>query len=108
MKHLFIIMTCLFLSVKVFAQPNNLHFIHFTGYTVETDKIVQDALKSEKVTYTCIPAGILAIEIPSNDAEGEARIAQLLRKKGLQSSSFEFVVLTLETAESSCATFRKP
>ncbi|MDQ3109321.1 MAG: hypothetical protein M3R17_05460 [Bacteroidota bacterium] len=108
MKHLFLITMFLFMGVKLFSQNDNLHFIHFTNYNVATDKLVQEALKSENVTYTCIPSGILAIQFLANDTDGEARIARLLNKKGLADSSFEFVVLTLETAESSCATYRNP
>lgn len=108
MKHLFIIVIFLLSGLRVFAQDGNLHFIHFKNYTVEMDKIVQEALKKEKVTYTCIPSGILAIEISSTDPGGEERIAKLLAKKIPSPGSFEFVTLTLETAESSCLTYRVP
>jgi hypothetical protein len=108
MKHLFIIAIFLLSGLRAFSQDGNLHFIRFTNYNVETDKIVQEALKNEKVTYTCIPSGILAIEISPTDTNGEARIANLLSKKVAKSVTFEFVIITLETAESACATYRIP
>lgn len=108
MKHLFLIVMFLLSGLSAFAQNSNLHFIHFKNYNVETDKMVQEALKNEKVTYTCIPSGILAIEISPSDPNGEERIAKLLAKKLPSPGSFEFVTLTLETAESSCATYRRP
>jgi hypothetical protein len=108
MKHLFLIAMFLFLGLRAFSQSGNLHFIHFTNYNVETDKLVQAALKDEKVTYTCIPSGILAIEFSPNDPDGEARIAKLLAKKVAKPVSFEFVTITLETAETSCSTYRIP
>src|SRR6266498_1498754 len=104
MKHLFILTMFLLTSPRAFSQDGNLHFIHFINYNEETDKKVQEVLKSEKVTYTCIPSGILAIEISPNDPNGEARIAKLLNKKFSKTVSFEFVSITLETAKSSCAT----
>lgn len=108
MKHLFILTMLLLSNLKAFSQDGNLHFIHFTNYNAETDKKVQEALKGEKVTYTCIPSGILAIEISPDDPNGEARIAKLLNRKFSRAVSFEFVSITLETAESSCSTYRLP
>lgn len=108
MKQLFIIAMFLLSGLSAFSQDGNLHFIRFTNYNVETDKIVQEALKNEKVTYTCIPSGILAVEISPNDADGETRIAKLLAKKVAKPVSFEFVIITLETAESACSTYRIP
>jgi hypothetical protein len=108
MKHLFILTMLLLSGQRAFSQDGNLHFIHFTAYNAEKDKIVKEELKGEKVTYTCIPSGILAIEISPNDPHGEARIAKLLNKKISQTGPFEFVSITLETAESSCSTYRLP
>lgn len=108
MKHLFIIAIFLLTGLRAFAQDDNLRFIHFTNYNVETDKIVQEALKSEKVTYTCIASGILAVEISPGDTQGEARITKLLANKVSPQVAFEFVTITLETAESACSTYRIP
>ncbi len=109
MKHLLFISILLLLFVKGFSQNDNpnLHFIQFNNYSVEMDKVVKEALKGENITYTCIPSGIVAIEISSSDPGGEERIAQLLSKK-IPSPSFEFVQITLEAAENSCATHRVP
>ncbi len=109
MKHLFFITLLLLLCVKGFSQNENssLYFIHFNNYTVEMDKVVKEALKGEKVTYTCIPSGIVAIEVSSTDPGGKERIANLLSKK-IPNPSFEFVSITQEAAESSCATLRVP
>lgn len=108
MKHLFITTMLLLTSLRAFSQDGNLHFIHFQNYNTEMDKAVQEALKGEKVTYTCVPSGILAIEISPEDPNGEARIAKLLKRKISSPVSFEFVSITLETAQSSCSTYRLP
>jgi hypothetical protein len=103
MKHFFIIGMFLLLGLNGFSQDGNLHFIRFTGYNAETDKIVQEALKSENVAYTCVSSGIIAIELSPGDANGEARITRLLSRK--INTSFEFVTITLDTAKGACSTY---
>lgn len=104
MKHFFIIGMFLLLGLSGLSQTDNLHFIRFSNYNTETDKIVQEALKDEKVTYTCVPSGIIAIEISPSDKDGEARITKLLGRK-INNTTFEFVTITLDTAQGACSTY---
>jgi hypothetical protein len=104
MKHFFIIGMFLLLGLRGLSQDANLHFIRFTNYNAETDKIVQEALKNEKVTYTCVASGIIAIEFSPSDTNGEARITKLLSRK-INKTTFEFVTITLDTAKGACSTY---
>jgi|GEM_PF-3040607 len=108
MKHLVIIAVFLLAGIiPVWSQDGNLRFIRFADYNVEKDKQVQKVLKNERVTYTCIPSGILAIEVSPSDPSAETRITDLIRKVS-GTDSFEFIPLTLEAAEGSCKSLRKP
>jgi hypothetical protein len=108
MKHLVIIAIFLLSGLRLFSQDGNLRFIRFDNYSVEQDKLVQDALKNEKVAYTCIPSGIIAVVVSPEDPAGEERIVNLITS-ATGSKSFAFIPsYTLKEAESSCAVLRVP
>lgn len=108
MKHLVIIAIFLLSGLRLFSQDGNLRFIRFDSYSVEQDKLVQEALKNEKVAYTCIPSGIIAIVVSPGDTSGEERIVNLI-SHATGSNAFAFIPsYTLKEAESTCAANRGP
>ncbi len=103
MKQLVIIAIFLLSGLRLFSQDGNLRFIRFDNYNVEQDKLVQEALKNEKVAYTCIPSGIIAIVVSPGDSSGEERISNLITS-ATGSMSFAFIpTYTMKEAESTCA-----
>jgi hypothetical protein len=111
MKRLLFISVFLLFGLQAFSQNGTVggtpHFIRFNNYSVEQDKLVREALKGEKITYVCIPSGVISIEIAPGDVAGEERITGLLTKV-TGAGSFEFFTSTTQEVESVCAGYRKP
>ncbi|CAN5225910.1 hypothetical protein BH09BAC5_BH09BAC5_10790 [soil metagenome] len=97
-------------AVRIQAQTGTTKqlFIHFDTYNVQEDKLVQESLRNEHVVYSCIPAGILVIEVSNDTKEERERISALITKITML-SSFSFLDnYSLHQAESECSGLRIP
>lgn len=88
------------------AVPAKQLVIRFDAYTVGEDKLVQQALADENIVYTCIPSGLLIIEVISDDAATRNRISAAIEKIALK-GSFRFDdTISVSEAEATCAASR--
>ncbi len=102
----------LLLGLEGFAQTSEQGgkyvFVKFDSYSIKENETIQKQLSQEKVIYTCIPSGIVVVEVLKTDSTAENRIAGEI-KRVTEFPSFRFVQeMTLIDAEISCSTFRKP
>ncbi len=80
----------------------------FNSYSVAKDKLLQQEFKKNtpfKIIYSCVPAGIVVIESPSNLSEQDI---ELIKQK-TNNIDVSYTILqniTLKAVESKCATYR--
>jgi hypothetical protein len=97
---------CSFFSLKTIAQEphqKNQVTLKFENYSVEEDKSVKLQLFNYHIRYTCIPAGIMILELNSTQTIENLKLDL---SSGKKKSNYSVVDITIETAENTCATYR--
>ncbi|MCX6295350.1 MAG: hypothetical protein NTX97_04650 [Bacteroidetes bacterium] len=79
--------------------------LRFNNYSVEQDKWVKEQLRTYHITYTCIPAGIVILEL--KDSESENNVSEELKKAKTPLSFSVDQQLSISDAEETCSGFRR-
>jgi hypothetical protein len=95
-----------FLSLKTYSQgtkTTSTVSFKFENYSVEQDKIVRHKLSAYHFYYTCIPAGIVMINL--NEKQSITKLKEELDSGGTK-LSYTTIDIKMEEAEKTCSTFR--
>jgi len=95
-------------QLTIDKNASKLIVCQFNSYSIEKDKLLQQEFKENiqfKISYSCIPAGIIVVESSNNLSENDI---ELIKQK-LNSTHLSYTVsnkISLKETEDKCATYR--
>jgi hypothetical protein len=81
--------------------------IKVENLTIAQNRVLQNELQNFKISYTCIPAGIIVIQQVSNLDEVKIKVNKALKKAEIIVEHKFIENYSAELAEKECSTFRK-